>query len=102
MRGRFLGNYGNFFGRYGPNSIRGLSNFLKDNNMLLLDAFFGPPTEAMQLYYAGLQDDFNILAVNIIVGNLPITAFDTFVSDWHRDGGQQITDDVNAWFTTIG
>jgi len=101
IRGRFLSNYGSFFGRFGPNSIRGMSNYMKDNNILLLDKFFGPPTDAMQMFYAGLQDDFNVIAVNIIVGIEPVDAFDTYVSDWYANGGQQITDEVNAWYASI-
>ena len=102
MRGRYVSNFGNYWGRYGSTSIRGLSNALKDNNVLLRDAFFGPPTDSMQEFMASLQDSFNTTAVNIIVGNLPIEAFDQFVTDWYANGGDQIVAEVNEWYRSIG
>ena len=38
---------------------------------------------------------------NIIYGNEPIEAFDTFVEEWKAQGGDQITEEVNAWYETV-
>jgi putative aldouronate transport system substrate-binding protein len=38
----------------------------------------------------------------IIRGDLPVDAFDDFVKDWFNNGGQQLTDEANAWYATIG
>lgn len=37
---------------------------------------------------------------NVIMGNEPIEAFDTFVSNWYANGGEQITQEVNDWYAT--
>jgi putative aldouronate transport system substrate-binding protein len=36
--------------------------------------------------------------LKIIVGELPVDAFDQFVTDWYAQGGQQITDEANEWY----
>ncbi|RKP55045.1 extracellular solute-binding protein [Cohnella endophytica] len=37
----------------------------------------------------------------IIYGKLPVDAFDTFVSNWKANGGEQITKEVNEWFQSV-
>ncbi|WP_201006623.1 extracellular solute-binding protein [Paenibacillus glycanilyticus] len=37
----------------------------------------------------------------IIYNKLPIDAFDTFVSSWKSNGGDQITKEVNDWFKSV-
>jgi len=36
--------------------------------------------------------------VKIVSGELPLDAFDEFKEKWLQGGGQQITDEVNAWY----
>jgi putative aldouronate transport system substrate-binding protein len=33
--------------------------------------------------------------LKIITGELPVDAFDQFVTDWYAQGGQMMTDEVN-------
>ncbi|MEG0900835.1 MAG: ABC transporter substrate-binding protein, partial [Clostridia bacterium] len=51
------------------------------------------------------QDELNKLRdetfTKIIRGDLPVDAFDTFVTEWFANGGQQLTDEANAWYATI-
>ncbi|OMF21661.1 ABC transporter substrate-binding protein [Paenibacillus sp. FSL H8-0548] len=37
----------------------------------------------------------------IIYGKLPIEAFDSFVTNWKTNGGDQITKEVNDWFKSV-
>jgi putative aldouronate transport system substrate-binding protein len=37
----------------------------------------------------------------IIMGEQPIDTFDTFVKDWKANGGDQITNEINAWWDTV-
>ena len=37
----------------------------------------------------------------IITGEEDISAFDNFVSQWFNLGGQDITDEVNAWYDSV-
>ncbi|GIP37682.1 lipoprotein LipO [Paenibacillus sp. J31TS4] len=64
---------------------------------LITDAFQGLPTPSMSRYNAkllALQDVFT----KIVVGAVPITAFDTYVERWKAEGGDQITKEVNEWY----
>ena len=101
LRGRYVGNFGNYWGRFGPGSIRGLSNHMESNNMFLVDKYYGPPTDSMQEFGAYLQDIFNTMAINVIVGALPIEAFDEFVANWHAGGGDAISAEVNEWYRAL-
>jgi putative aldouronate transport system substrate-binding protein len=98
MVNRYAGNYVTYWGRVDPYSVRSISNHMTQNNMFMRDRYIGPPTESMQLFQGGLDSDFHVTAVNIIVGAEPIEAFDAFVADWHSNGGQAITDEVNEWW----
>ena len=101
LRGRFVGNYIDYNGRFGPKSTHGLTLHMMNNDMFMLDKFFGPPGEQMSLFYAGLQSDFDVIAINIIAGVQPLSDFDQFVTDWYANGGQEITDEVNEWYKTM-
>ncbi len=54
---------------------------------------------------ADYQDELDKLRdetfTNIIRGDLPVDAFDDFVTEWFAKGGQQLTDEANAWFVTL-
>ena len=98
MVSKYVGNFNNFWGRYGRDSTYGIDTHMKENNMFMRDKYIGPPTESMQLYQGQLDSDFNEVAVNIVVGAENIDFFDVFVADWYRNGGQAITDEVNEWY----
>jgi putative aldouronate transport system substrate-binding protein len=69
-----------------------------NNNLILLTEFTGSPTETMITRQSSLTDLRNEVYTKIIVGELPVSAFDTFVADWKRQGGDDITREVNAWY----
>lgn len=64
---------------------------------LMPDRFTGTPTPAMSKYRVKLeamQDAF----VSIVVGAQPLDAFDDYVERWKREGGDEITREVNEWY----
>ena len=67
------------------------------NNLILFNAFYGAPTETMVSRLSTLEDLRNEVFTKIIMGASPIDAFDTFVRDWKRQGGDDITREVNEW-----
>lgn len=69
-----------------------------NNDLILLSEFNGSPTETMITRQSSLEDLRNEVYTKIIVGELPVSAFDTFVTDWKRQGGDDITREVNAWY----
>ena len=62
------------------------------------DQYFGVPTPGMGKYKADLNKLEIEYFTKIIVGNLPIDAFDDFVEEWKKKGGDEITKEVNEWF----
>jgi putative aldouronate transport system substrate-binding protein len=67
------------------------------NNLILLNAFYGSPTNTMVSRQSTLDDMRDEVFTKIIMGASPISAFDTFVADWKRQGGDAITKEVNDW-----
>jgi putative aldouronate transport system substrate-binding protein len=75
-----------------------LVNHYEKNGLTSVDPYRGPPTETMTIRggsQAALRDE---VFTKIIIGELPVSAFDTFVQDWKREGGDKITEEVNAWY----
>jgi putative aldouronate transport system substrate-binding protein len=80
------------------------SCFVKDiydkNRQTSLNPYFGPPTATMIAREGNLNAMRDEVFTKIIIGELPISAYDTFISDWKRQGGDQITKEVNDWYDT--
>ncbi|MFD2114568.1 extracellular solute-binding protein [Paenibacillus yanchengensis] len=56
--------------------------------------FFGQ-TDAMELKWAVLKKMEDEAFLKIIMGEEPIERFDSFVTEWNKAGGEQITKEVN-------
>lgn len=52
---------------------------------------FGPELQKMWVEYA----------VKIIIGEYPLSEWETFVSLWNKNGGEQITKEMNAYYASI-
>jgi putative aldouronate transport system substrate-binding protein len=84
---------------FGPNkSVYSVMDYYVKNNLILLDAFYGPPTDTQASRGSTLTAMRDEVFTKIIMGSSPISAFDTFVQDWKRLGGDDITKEVNAWY----
>lgn len=63
--------------------------------------FTGAATETMiskwNLLRQSEMETFN----KIIYGQLPVDAFDTFAANWKKNGGEQVTKEVNEWFQSV-
>jgi len=64
---------------------------------IVTDAFYGASTETMGLTKAALDKLTNETFTKIIMGDKPLDEFDSFVEQWHKIGGEQITAEVNEW-----
>lgn len=82
---------------YGPEGSLAVINQYAENGRVLDDAYFGPPTEAMTQKGAILSQTQLQTFTEIIMGG-DIGKFDKYVSDWKTLGGDQITQEVNAWY----
>jgi putative aldouronate transport system substrate-binding protein len=89
--------YATIFG-IGPTASHTAIEEYAKNNLILMNAFDGVPTETMKTWQSSLDSLRDEIFTRIIIGELPISAFDTFVADWKRQGGDDITREVNAWY----
>ncbi|PAD80233.1 peptide permease [Paenibacillus campinasensis] len=68
------------------------------NQHIIPNAFYGVPTPAMSKYSKKL-DRMEDVFTKIIMGIEPLDAFDTYVEQWRQEGGDEITKEVNEWYT---
>jgi putative aldouronate transport system substrate-binding protein len=71
----------------------------ENRDVLLPNAFNGPPTKTMQSSWAQLQTLELETYTKIIYGKDPVSSFDDFVKQWNDKGGAQITKEVNDWYS---
>jgi len=67
------------------------------NDQFQQPGFYGAPTKGMVEKQAALDKLQNETFIKIIMGASDIDAFDTFVTNWNKIGGEEITQEVNAW-----
>ncbi len=63
-------------------------------NMELIPASFYGTTETMSIKWTNLNKLEMSTFLKIVMGELDVEAFDTFVSDWYAQGGSEITEEV--------
>lgn len=59
----------------------------------------GPITENMSLYQSTINASLNSAMAKVVMGE-DISVFEKAVADWYANGGQAITDDVNAYYAS--
>lgn len=64
---------------------------------MLVGGYNGPLTENMTLYQQTINDELNAAMVKVIMGE-DISVYEAAVESWYANGGQAITDDVNAYY----
>jgi putative aldouronate transport system substrate-binding protein len=64
----------------------------------LADEYLGNPTPRMINLLPDLQKLESEYFNAIVSGKKPLDAFDEFVKEWIAKGGNQVTEDVNAWY----
>ena len=90
--------WGGHAGSYGPTSVYGRLKYLEDNGMFNVDPFYGAATPAMQSYAGQLKSNTAEMILMIMTGEKPIDYFDEFVANWKALGGDEMTEEVNAWY----
>ncbi|QJD82315.1 extracellular solute-binding protein [Cohnella herbarum] len=68
---------------------------LYTTDMVQVRGIFYGTTKTMETKWPGLQKLENETFLKIIVGDEPISAFDDFVAEWKRQGGDRITEEVS-------
>jgi putative aldouronate transport system substrate-binding protein len=67
-------------------------------NMNKKAAYYPSVTPTQELRWANLTDMEILAYTKIIMGQEPLSYFDTFVRDWNAQGGNQITEEVNQQY----
>jgi len=82
----------------GPGSgMNVVSDYVK-NDLYLVDQYSGPSTPTMAAKKSTLDKIKQEVFTKIIMGQSDISAFDKFVEDWKKFGGDDITKEVNEWY----
>ncbi|MBB6729628.1 extracellular solute-binding protein [Cohnella zeiphila] len=72
-------------------------NLKRIDEHLMPDAFTGAPTPSMSQYGAKLKDLQDVFD-RIVMGLVPLEAFDDYAAQWYANGGAEITREVNDWY----
>ncbi|MDR1438634.1 MAG: extracellular solute-binding protein [Clostridiales bacterium] len=79
----------------GDYSGEGRAHYYENNGMFLQNAYIGAPTDSAVQYQVTLDDLRLTTFTQIIMGEKPISEFDSFVQQWRTLGGDSITSEVN-------
>ncbi len=85
---------------YGPEGSERVVDQYNKGRQFLPDKFEGPPTATMVERQTTLESMQNEVFIKVILG-APIEEFDRFVQDWNKLGGEQITKEVNDYFSAL-
>lgn len=86
---------------YGVDGVFGVLDDYIQNDQLLREKFVGAPTETMVERLSTLEKMEVEAFVKIIMGESSIEAYDEFVENWNKLGGEQITKEVNEWYSSL-
>lgn len=74
---------------------------LQDGGRIMINQFVGAPTETMTEKMSTLEKMRDEIFTKIIIGEASVDEFDKFVADFNNLGGKAITEEVNAWYSSI-
>jgi len=82
---------------FGPEGSQGVFDKLDKENRFLYTSFYGAPVPAQADNLSTLDKMELETFTRIIMGEVGIEAFDKFVTDWKKIGGEQILKEMNEW-----
>ncbi|WP_246096521.1 extracellular solute-binding protein [Paenibacillus sinopodophylli] len=87
--------------QYGPQTAYAATVVLAQEAISKKDMFAGPSTKTMKSRMDYLKKMESQTFNEIIYGEKPATAFDEFVKSWKSSGGDEITREVNEWYSNV-
>ncbi|MFX3632557.1 MAG: extracellular solute-binding protein [Candidatus Pristimantibacillus sp.] len=91
-------NWGQYYSRAAKDGGWGITRQIKDSQAVVYNEFYGLPTSTQVDKGAQLDKLMQESFTKIIMG-APIDEFDKFVASWKSLGGDQITQEVNEWYS---
>lgn len=83
---------------YGPNNPTiNVVQYYLDKATPLFANYYGPATDAVKQYQGDLDAKWQTLATQIIMGQKPVTAYDDYVNDWYKLGGDKMEKEINDY-----
>jgi putative aldouronate transport system substrate-binding protein len=79
-------------------SLTGVMNLYKEQNLIMSDKNMSPPGDAMTSKYASLYALEMSTFAKIISGQASMDDFDAFVEEWKATGGDELTAEINDWY----
>jgi putative aldouronate transport system substrate-binding protein len=67
-------------------------------NVKFVDNVYPARTDTMDLKLTQLEKIEDETILKIIMNEMPVDEFDSFVTNWYAQGGQEITDEVNEMY----
>jgi putative aldouronate transport system substrate-binding protein len=98
---KFLGGDNSSWGWnsiFGKDGSMGVTDQYRQNNQYIANEFITSPLPAQVEKGPALDKMKNELFTKIILGTASIDQFDKFVEDWKKNGGDEITKEVNDWY----
>jgi len=86
---------------YGPETALAATVVMEQEDISKKDMYVGPPTATMKSRMDYLKKIEAQTFNEIIFGEKPAEAFDQFVASWKSSGGDDITKEVNEWYSSI-
>ncbi|MCD9022499.1 extracellular solute-binding protein [Cohnella silvisoli] len=97
---KYLAGDNTFWASYkwaGPDGALSVEDYYDQQKLIVLNGFLGAPTATM-LKKSSTLDTLELETfTKIILNAAPVDSFDTFVDNWKKLGGDEITKEVNDW-----
>jgi putative aldouronate transport system substrate-binding protein len=84
---------------YGEGSLYMQYKDAYEAGLIVTNAFYGLDTETMALKKNIINEALMTSIIEVMMG-ADISVYEKAVEEWFNNGGQQITDEVNAWYAT--
>ncbi|TYP78957.1 extracellular solute-binding protein [Paenibacillus methanolicus] len=91
-------NWGQYFSRAAKDGGWGLTRQIKESGAFVHNEFYGLPTKT-QVDKGAQLDKLMLESFTKIIMGAPLDEYDQFVASWKALGGDQITEEVNAWLS---
>lgn len=88
-------------GRRAPENIHAMKVIMDQSDVYIKNYYMGPLTETMQSKNELLNKLINEAYNKIVYGQVGPDEFDKMAANWKKSGGDQITEEVNAWYDTV-
>jgi putative aldouronate transport system substrate-binding protein len=92
------GALGGFLQVYADRSAYGIAKGIVDRDEFIRSKMWGATPETVASYGSTLDDLLLEGFTLIILGQQPVSYFDTLVRNWYAAGGQEMTDAINAMY----